>query len=111
MAKEITEGKDFLGNLLIIGDLIAFTEGSSCSLCLARVVGFTPKMIKIDIITLNGIYTTIGGYGKNKGLANRSPSQVIKIPNNEDYFKDLPKAWVAKVFNINKAETEDKELN
>lgn len=99
MATIKTEGQDFLGNKLMIGDLVAFTESETCTLALARVVGFTPKMIKVDVIELEGVSTTVGRRGR---LVNRTPSQLIKVPNNEEYFKDLPKTWIAKLFNNNR---------
>jgi hypothetical protein len=102
LAKIKTEGQDFLGNKLIVGDLVAFTESETCKLALARVEGFTPKMIKVDIIHLEGVTTSVGGRGSYSRLVNRTPAQLIKIPNNEEYFKDLPKTWIAKLFNNNR---------
>lgn len=96
MAKNPTEGKDFLGNPLEVGDLVAFTQVDSSVLYIGRVDGFTPKSIRVDIIDLeNHQRSTLGSWRGRK--VSRYPTQLIKLPNNEEYYKDLPKAWLAKI--------------
>lgn len=96
VAKNPTEGKDFLGNSLAPGDLVAFTQVDSSTLYVGRVDGFTPKTIRVDIIDLeNHQRSTLGGWRGRK--VTRHPNQLIKLPNNEEYYRDLPKAWLAKI--------------
>ena len=97
MAKEILKGTDFLGNVLVKGELVAFTEGDSTTLSLGRVLGFTAKSIRVEPIDLPHATSRLSWRRNEKGITRRI-TQVIRIPNNEDYFKDLPKLWLAKLF-------------
>lgn len=90
MAK-LVEGKDFLGNKLIINDLVAYSVGSTAALNLGRIISFTPKNVRIQPIRL------AGGTSYER-VCLKFSRQVIKIPNNEEYLYDLPTSWIKKMF-------------
>ena len=88
---------DFLGTTLAIDDMVGFSHGSSTIMTLGRVLGFTAKTIRVEIIRLpNGGfdgYTALTG----KPLT-RFPNQVVKLPINIQEFNYLPKEWITQVF-------------
>lgn len=100
MANILTEGEDFLQNKLEMKDLVAFTQGEKNFLSLGRVIGFTPKMVRVEIIPLAGTQTRIGNFveGSKARVCTRFPKQLIKIPNNEEFFKEMPTSWLVKLF-------------
>lgn len=70
--------KDRIGNVLEVGDKVAYISGSKYkSLRIGTVIGFTPCLIKID----NDSIKSPTGIRK---IENRDSSQVIK------YLKDDP---------------------
>lgn len=71
--------KDRIGNVLSIGDKVAYISASTYkSLRIGTVVGFTPCFIKVDC---DAKKSPAHGYRK---IENRDSSQVIK------YLKDDP---------------------
>ena len=69
--------KDVDGNLLEIGDRVGFTDSQYTDIYIGRVIGFTPKMVKI------------AQKGKGKGfnaydrVVNKPDSQITKLINQE----------------------------
>jgi len=73
--------KDFNGNELVEGDFVAFLEPNFRHMIQGRVVGFTPKTIRIEYLTS---YDRRRGYSiqERPEVCNREPSYVAKIQPN-----------------------------
>lgn len=74
---------DFLNNDLEIGDYIAFARNPYSDMILGRVVGFTPKGIKIIRKLKDGRWKGIRSYS-DKDYEIVFPYQCVKIDYKED---------------------------
>ena len=69
MAKLLT-GKDFLGQEVVVGDLVVFSEPNSGYFCWGKVVKITPKGATVEYDPYKS------GYATKKS---RASSQMVKI--------------------------------
>lgn len=94
--KEPPKQADFLGTNLAIDDMVAFSQGGASVMAFGRVLGFTAKSIRIEVIPMPNMKVSVG-YSRRDTIT-RSPSQVVKLPSNIQEFSYLPKEWIIQVF-------------
>lgn len=98
--KEPPKHTDFLGTALDIDDMVAFSQGSSSTMALGRVTGFTAKSVRVEPITLSNTTIAVGyAYRRDGTPITRSPNQVVKLPSNIQEFNYLPRDWISHAFN------------
>lgn len=87
--------KDFMGNDLAEGDMVAVIEtpysGAAVSLELAQVINFTEKKIRIRLISKDRSW-------KHEGL--KSSHQVCKL--NVENMKETPVEWIKATLPLNR---------
>ena len=75
--------KDIIGQELEVGDTVAFTHAKTTQMFLARIVGFTDKMVKIASPT------------SYKEEQKKSNDRLLKITEQHDHFlKNFPEAFI-----------------
>lgn len=65
--------KDFRGRELAIGDAVATDSPHYKGMVLGKVTAFTPKMIRVELLTTNNHYYKVGS------TLLRDPSAVAKL--------------------------------
>lgn len=69
--------QDFLYRELAVDDIVAFDGPNGSGMVVGRVIGFTPKQIRIQPLSKNYSWASDG-----KGIT-RYPMQCVKVPEEE----------------------------
>lgn len=92
-ASTLTQGKDFLGNTLAVGDFVAFSQSDSSDLNFGQIEGFTPKMVRVALIR------TESNRQKRwvREVGNRSVRQIVLVCKAGDMegFEGIPRSFLA----------------
>jgi hypothetical protein len=76
--------KDILGQLLVEGDLVAYTQSGTTHIFTAKIVGFTAKMVKLE---------DLGGTSNDYNL--KAPDRLLKITSQYKQFtKEYPEMLI-----------------
>lgn len=98
----ITSGKDFLGVTIVLGDLVAYSQGQSSGLSLGKISGFTPKGVRLDPIRVSSGGRSVDGYRyytPNGGsITNRHFQQIVKLPSETQEVAAYPIDWIRGMF-------------
>lgn len=103
-----TEGKDFIGNPIIIGDLVAYTSGEA-ALGMGVVTGFTPKGVRLFPFKIKGIYMMSTGTSVSRDKAtgkytyttrdyiNRKEDLIVRMSSDYADLIGLPPSFIAEI--------------
>lgn len=96
--KTLPTGVDFVGNVLEVGDIVAYSGGGVKELNLGKVVGFTEKSARVIPLKRNGKTSFGSRYSySNRENITRTFSQVSLLFK-KDVYGDSPVEWLNQIF-------------
>lgn len=82
--------KDAVGNDLHIGDRVVMTDSHYKELLHGKVVGFTPKMIRVEVVSERRAYV---GQGQNGNIVLKGSEQVCLVITSETLRRETDDAY------------------